>query len=68
MDVERWNKLSGDIDGSLTQEEMDAGWHWCFDFDEMLVGPEMPLEWDVCTCFSVIEKAKYAAPSRSPDR
>lgn len=45
----RYLKLEREGDG-LTLEEMKAGWHFCLDWDEMLVGPEMTAEWDCCTC------------------
>jgi hypothetical protein len=35
--------------GGLTQEELDAGWHFCYDWDGMLVGPGMP-ETEICVC------------------
>jgi hypothetical protein len=34
----------------LTAEEIAAGWHWCLDFDGLLVGPGMG-ELEHCTCF-----------------
>ncbi|NII73932.1 hypothetical protein FHW84_002505 [Dyella sp. SG562] len=46
----RWEALMNDASVYLTQEEMDAGWHFCHrDWDGLLVGPSM-LEWDSCTC------------------
>ena len=33
----------------LTQEEIAEGWHWCYEFDGLLVGPGMR-EMESCTC------------------
>lgn len=33
----------------LTDSEYQAGWHFCFEWDGLLVGPGMP-EMDVCDC------------------
>jgi len=33
----------------LTQEEKDAGYHFCHDWDGLLVGLGT-MEWDGCTC------------------
>lgn len=33
----------------LTQEEIDYGWHFCWEFDGLLIGPDCP-EWEVCSC------------------
>lgn len=35
--------------GPLTAEEARLGWHWCCDWDFLLIGPEMP-ELDSCGC------------------
>lgn len=35
---------------SLTTEEMKAGWHFCTEFDGLLVGPGMKSEQECCTC------------------
>jgi len=48
MKPERYKELElGNL--ALTEQEMADGWHWCYDWDYMLVGPEMP-EMKVCTC------------------
>lgn len=36
----------------LTQEEIDSGWHFCFDWDGLLIGPGMP-EMKICICEGV---------------
>lgn len=37
MTQERWRQLSGNLDLSLTEAEMKEGWHFCFEFDGLLV-------------------------------
>ena len=49
MTNERWTELERTGKG-LTKEEKDAGFHWCYDWDLMLVGPDMEA-WKACTCF-----------------
>jgi hypothetical protein len=38
MDSERQIELDRSGQG-LTEEEWEEGWHWCHEFDGMLVGP-----------------------------
>ncbi len=33
----------------LTDAERAEGWHFCHDWDQMLIGPGMP-EMEACTC------------------
>jgi len=48
MDKERYHKV--DLAGAgLTADELAEGWHFCYDWDELLVGPPMP-EYDGCGC------------------
>jgi hypothetical protein len=49
MHPKRYLALETHEDLSLTDEEVKEGWHWCRDWDGMLVGPGMP-EVDCCTC------------------
>ena len=42
--------LQAEHTGILTEEELKEGWHWCPDWDFMLIGPEMEGEWDCCSC------------------
>ena len=51
MKSERYNFLMNAPDdlAKLTKEEFDSGWHWCFEFDGLLVGPGMN-ECFVCSC------------------
>lgn len=48
MTIKRWSTLNRG-DGSLTSEEMNSGWHFCPDWDHMLICKGMP-ESDACTC------------------
>jgi len=55
MTHERWESLMRDQAAVLTQEEMDEGWHWCADWDDLLVGPGMDMELEHCRCGVVKE-------------
>lgn len=50
MDKKRFDEVSspewGDV---LTEKELAEGWHFCPDWDYLLVGPGMP-EQDGCAC------------------
>jgi hypothetical protein len=56
---ERWSALMNNPNGRLTREEMADGWHWCADWDDLLVGPGM-MEMDCCGCG--VEKSKHVSP------
>ena len=49
MTQERYEFLQENIEVSLTQEEVSQGYHFCPDYDMLLVGPGSP-EVDTCTC------------------
>ncbi len=51
MPRERWIELMANDDLQLTLEEMAGGWHWCNDYDGLLVGPGMS-ERENCCCFA----------------
>lgn len=51
MDNARYEYLERQGNAKLTPEEMAEGWHWCCEFDYLLVGPGMP-EQEYCLCFS----------------
>ncbi len=61
MEEERWLKLMESDSLKLTDDEIRDGWHFCGDWDGLLVGPTMPMEQDCCTCFRGI-----APPAPSP--
>lgn len=49
MNTRRYWELEAGWDAKLTLEERADGWHFCPDWDFMLIGPTMP-EWETCTC------------------
>ena len=49
MKDERWWALMEDDSLPLTDEEILQGWHFCPDWDGLLIGPGMG-EWDGCMC------------------
>ena len=53
MTPERYHLLSesDDPEDCLTEEEIAAGWHYCYEFDGLLVGPGMD-ELECCQCRS----------------
>lgn len=50
MDAKRYNALMRGDEERLTTDELRAGWHWCREWDYLLVGPGMP-ELVACSCF-----------------
>lgn len=49
MNTERWVELMRNFDLQLTPEEIAQGWHFCYDWDDLLIGPGM-IELESCTC------------------
>lgn len=49
MTVTRWAQLMDNEELNLTEQEIDEGWHFCFEFDGLLVGPGME-EQKFCRC------------------
>lgn len=49
MNVLRYAEIDK-LGALLTPEEVAAGWHFCPDWDEALVGPPLKLMMDACTC------------------
>ena len=49
MDENRYHLLNKDAEDRLTEEELSLGWHFCVDWDCMLVGPSMG-EYEQCQC------------------
>jgi hypothetical protein len=37
MTEERYKQIEENFDARLTKEEMDEGWHFCYEFDGLLV-------------------------------
>lgn len=50
MTDERWTTLMQFDHEQLTPEEIKLGWHFCAEWDGLLVGPGMD-ERDACVCF-----------------
>lgn len=44
MTPERRDELTFGDEVEMTEEEYRAGWHWCPDWDYLVIGPEHP-EW-----------------------
>jgi len=49
MTNERYAELMKNMDAVLTDEEIKEGFHFCDDYDGLLVGPTSP-EVQNCTC------------------
>jgi len=49
MTKERWKLLMDEDSIELTEEEISEGWHFCWEWDGLLVGPGMK-EIEVCNC------------------
>ena len=49
MTQARWLEAMKDDSAILTEEELAEGWHWCAEFDGLLVGPGMG-ELKFCKC------------------
>lgn len=64
MNEERYNQL--DCTGEApTPEEQAEGWHYCVEWDEMLIGPGWP-EMDACIC-KRDDGTLYARPRKAPE-
>ena len=58
MTNDRWNLIMYYPEFyPLTAEEISQGWHFCPEFDFLLVGPRQP-EQDFCDCFHTIQGLK----------
>lgn len=51
MTDERYVALMEDDRLKLTEDELREGWHFCYEFDGLLVGPEMG-EQVFCQCLT----------------
>ena len=51
----------------LSPEQIDKGWHYCPDFDFMLISPAMP-EIEACLCDLVSYKAKHGTAAQGLKR
>jgi hypothetical protein len=50
MNEQRYRELMGSPDAKITDEEWEEGWHYCPDWDFLLIGPET-IESEACTCY-----------------
>jgi hypothetical protein len=53
MDDKRWQELMDNDDLRLTDQEIKEGWHFCPEFDGLLIGPGM----DECMFCQCVEEA-----------
>jgi hypothetical protein len=64
MDDKRWQELmqpfNGDESITLTPEELQEGWHWCEEWDGLLIHPD-DAEFRSCACSWM---DKYRTPER----
>lgn len=60
----RYRFLMGDDEGSqsLTSEEIRSGWHYCCEFDGLLIGPGMG-EMKHCFCSEVKNNVDESKPT-----
>ena len=49
MTNERYNELMNITEARVSDEEFNQGWHFCEDWDFILIGPGM-YEMECCTC------------------
>ena len=49
MKLSRYNELEGGAKPKLTEEEKQGGWHFCSDWDSMLIHSTWD-EYSCCTC------------------
>jgi hypothetical protein len=53
MTEDRYQALMRDDSLRLEPEEIREGWHFCLDWDGLLIGPGMP-ELECCVCFDPV--------------
>ena len=49
MNRERWSLLMATDSEKLSDDEISQGWHFCDDWDGLLIGPGMG-EMEACEC------------------
>ena len=53
MSRERYRYLNTDMDAAVTKEEFALGWHYCYDWDGLLVNAyDEEGEGSCCTCYA----------------
>lgn len=65
MTRERYNLLMEDDSVDLTQAEISKGYHFCSEFDGLLVGPGM-YELNHCSCWPKDHPVYKTAPPPEP--
>lgn len=69
MTRDRYMQLMGHDKGcpnaDLNDEEIAEGWHFCWEFDGLLVGPGMKGELKFCNCIPEDHPARFATPTVS---
>ncbi len=62
MLLSRWRELMNDDAKMLTPDEKSKGWHFCNDWDGLLINAGDGQEGDYCCCFTEEEKANFRKP------
>lgn len=65
MTSNRYKELMADDTAQLTDAEIAAGWHFCQDYDGLLVGPGM-MELSVCRCLFKNHTVYRTLPNTGP--
>lgn len=65
MTNERWKQLSESDNWNLEPSEIALGWHWCQEFDGLLVGPGMG-ELSCCHCWPASHPVYLTTPPEPP--
>lgn len=66
MNDQRWKSVQENDNIKLTADEILQGWHFCCEFDGLLVGPGMG-ELAYCSCLPVDHVAFSTVPEQLPD-
>lgn len=68
MDPERYDFLQNGTGPCvrLTEEEMNEGWHWCLDWDDLLVHPK-DIEFECCNCSHMEKFRNNPDGKQNPD-
>ncbi len=64
MTDERWKQLSDSDNWDLDPSEIAEGWHWCYEFNGLLVGPCMS-ELNFCACWPENHPVYATAPAQT---
>jgi len=62
----RYKQLNDSDDYQLTPDEIALGWHWCNEFDGLLVGPECD-ELHFCSCWPKEHPVYKTKPDIEPE-